>query len=382
MDITWVSDKIFNIDSSNTASQASAKKMADAARASRLGTRAARIIRIIRLIRLIRIIKLYKQYEKVDETKEDNKKSKPLVKNERGSNYQEGEDTPIHGEHSESEIQKKSNSAMMDEDVDSRQLNKMTVVDGKAISGDTDIEDLLQETNVGKKLSNKTNKIVIILILSIMMSIPLFSSDTFWSVKYQQEGSLIGAGIGFRKISANMIDDIGNTNINSYTDIKFIMPDILETSFNKIVNVYSEKRVKLLLLRLYFSSNNSNDTWELRPQFGNDDYVDTHRTMETNSFQSEYYPYEDAKAEGINYYQSTDIYAISGVWDNRKDEILNSILGILRTCFVCVILASASISMTSDAEDLVITPIETMINKVKRISKNPLEAAQIEEQDA
>ena len=59
---------------------------------------------------------------------------------------------------------------------------------------------------------------------------------------------------------------------------------------------------------------------------------------------------------------------------NRPDEIVNSYLGILRTVFVCVILASASISMTSDAEDLVITPIETMINKVKRISKNPLEA--------
>lgn len=38
--------------------------------------------------------------------------------------------------------------------------------------------------------------------------------------------------------------------------------------------------------------------------------------------------------------------------------------------------------MNKDAEDLVITPIETMISKVKRISKNPLEAAQIEEQDA
>lgn len=38
--------------------------------------------------------------------------------------------------------------------------------------------------------------------------------------------------------------------------------------------------------------------------------------------------------------------------------------------------------MTHDAEELVINPIEEMIRKVKRISKNPLEAAQIEEQDA
>ena len=93
---------------------------------------------------------------------------------------------------------------MLDEDIDSRQINKITVVDGKAISGDMDVEDLLQETNVGKKLSNKTNKIVIVLILSIMMSIPLFGADTFWTVKYQQEGSLIGADIvGHHMFSRN-----------------------------------------------------------------------------------------------------------------------------------------------------------------------------------
>ena len=34
---------------------------------------------------------------------------------------------------------------------------------------------------------------------------------------------------------------------------------------------------------------------------------------------------------------------------------------------------------SKDAEDLIVQPIEQMLEKVKRISKNPLEAAIIEE---
>jgi len=36
---------------------------------------------------------------------------------------------------------------------------------------------------------------------------------------------------------------------------------------------------------------------------------------------------------------------------------------------------------TSDVEVFILEPIEKMLEKVKRISKNPLEAAQMEEQE-
>lgn len=42
-----------------------------------------------------------------------------------------------------------------------------------------ELENLLQETQVGKKLSDKIRKIVISLILLVMFSIPLFSIDTY-----------------------------------------------------------------------------------------------------------------------------------------------------------------------------------------------------------
>lgn len=41
-------------------------------------------------------------------------------------------------------------------------------------------EDLYEnETNVGKKLSDLTTKRVVIIVLMIMISIPIFNSDTF-----------------------------------------------------------------------------------------------------------------------------------------------------------------------------------------------------------
>ena len=54
---------------------------------------------------------------------------------------------------------------------------------------------------------------------------------------------------------------------------------------------------------------------------------------------------------------------------------LTSILNICRTIFVCIVLSIASIMFTSDANKLVLTPIERMLEKVKLIAKNPLAAA-------
>jgi len=64
------------------------------------------------------------------------------------------------------------------------------------------------------------------------------------------------------------------------------------------------------------------------------------------------------------------------------DANLNGWLGMGRTIFVCIVLASASMFFTQDANELVLTPIESMLNKVKRIARNPLSASRIEEEDA
>lgn len=70
------------------------------------------------------------------------------------------------------------------------------------------------------------------------------------------------------------------------------------------------------------------------------------------------------------------------ILDLRADNSLNSILSIVRTIFVSVVLSAGAIMFSSDVESLVLIPIENMMQKVKRIAENPLEAAQIEEREA
>jgi len=54
---------------------------------------------------------------------------------------------------------------------------------------------------------------------------------------------------------------------------------------------------------------------------------------------------------------------------------LNAVFGIFRTIFVCVVLIISSIYFSKDTNELVVRPIEIMLEKVKKIANNPLEAA-------
>ena len=65
------------------------------------------------------------------------------------------------------------------------------------------------------------------------------------------------------------------------------------------------------------------------------------------------------------------------VVDIRSDSKLEALLSICRTLFICTIFAFGTVYLTRAANELVIIPIEKMIDKVKRIADNPL-AAHIE----
>ena len=47
-----------------------------------------------------------------------------------------------------------------------------------------------------------------------------------------------------------------------------------------------------------------------------------------------------------------------------------------------LVLSLSAVLLSKDANELVLEPIETMMRKINRIAKNPLEAAQIEEDEA
>lgn len=49
--------------------------------------------------------------------------------------------------------------------------------------------------------------------------------------------------------------------------------------------------------------------------------------------------------------------------------------------FVCIVLALSAVFFYKDVTELIIEPIETMIEKIESIANNPLEAANYEEED-
>ena len=52
------------------------------------------------------------------------------------------------------------------------------------------------------------------------------------------------------------------------------------------------------------------------------------------------------------------------VIDTSTDSSLNAVLSIIRTIFVSILLAAGAMLFSKDVEDLVLIPIETMLNKV------------------
>ena len=68
------------------------------------------------------------------------------------------------------------------------------------------------------------------------------------------------------------------------------------------------------------------------------------------------------------------------VYDMRYFVVLNAWMGIATTFLVCIVLMTGAMLFGKMTTDLVISPIEQMIQKVNEITENPLKAAQDEEE--
>ncbi|KAL4454659.1 hypothetical protein ABPG74_021864 [Tetrahymena malaccensis] len=193
-----------------------------------------------------------------------------------------------------------------------------------------------QETKVGKVLSDVTIKRVIVIVLVIMFSIPIFTYSTYYdpATSYQGGLSLIYQNKPSPVIYQNSID--------------------LYTSFN-----YNQFYP---MIRLDIDGN------KIFPGV-NDTGVPDFTTLRDSDLT--YYTYSD----------STGNIVATSVVSTQYSNQIDAGLSICRTVFVAVVLTIASIKFTGDVEKFILDPIENMLQKVKRISQNPLEAAQMEEKE-
>lgn len=149
-DIGWIMDNV------NNASQAdSASSLAKSSRAARV----TRIVRLVRLIRLVRIVKLYKQAKLAQQKREEARIKK--LKEERGKLG--GEE-----ENQEGALSKRGKL----------QRQRTNVKDAGLFAEDDD--DIQLESKISKTLSEKSQKILIVLILTILFLTPLFQVNTYY----------------------------------------------------------------------------------------------------------------------------------------------------------------------------------------------------------
>ena len=69
------------------------------------------------------------------------------------------------------------------------------------------------------------------------------------------------------------------------------------------------------------------------------------------------------------------------MFDSRANTRLIAGLSLGRTFFVCLVLAIGSILFRKDANQVIIGPVLIMIEKIRRIADNPLEAASLEDKE-
>lgn len=289
MDVGWVWNLVMPTES---AAGTQAKKVAQLARASRsarLGSKASKLVRIVRLVRMLRIVKLYKH----------------------------------------------SNAAMANEEKDEDdEMLEQIIEQEMNQKADSEVEvDVPEESKLGKTVSEVTTKKVIVIVLLVMLTVPIFSFDTYFSETTS------------RKIGLDLI--------TLYDDVQ------QSDTYKKVYDNYVEFHVGLRNPLIFAAARNFSYT-------GSTDYeklrdVEKELISPSNEDVQDYY---------------------IAVFDLRPNTRLEAVFGLVQTVMVCIVLVAGVYMLSKDANDLVIGPVEEMMAKVKRVARNPLDAAKEEENEA
>lgn len=290
-DIGWIMDNV------NNASQAdSASSLAKSSRAARV----TRIVRLVRLIRLVRIVKLYKQAKLAQQKREEAKLKK--LRELKGKMEEEGDqNNPL----------RKSG----------RLTRQRTAKDAGLFGGE---DDIILESKISKTLAEKSQKILIVLILTILFLTPMFQVNTFFQATPAPE-------FGLEQLMTIYKD----------TYLGSLPTSVYETAYITYVDKLTDYTYPLIQITdpVHGTQYYNTDIEDLR----SDEY-----TVLTSS------------------YGSKVIYSIKE--SNQYDSLIN----IGRTIMVCLLLTISSYIINKDATTLVLDPIERMIERIRIVAKNPM----------
>jgi hypothetical protein len=163
-----------------------------------------------------------------------------------------------------------------------------------------------KESKVGKRLSDLTTRRVIVIVLAMMFSVPVFTIST-----YTDDNDSFSFGL-------SLIQSFENSSKGQMSN------------FNNYIKEHKDLRTPLIqVIAMNMTWNSSTDPSSIRVT---DKQV---VTLDEGNYVS--------------------------IIDMRANSKLSSGLSICRTFFVCFVLAGSALFFSKDAHDLVIAPIEAMV---------------------
>lgn len=295
--------------------------------------------RIIRLARLIRIVKLYKTYQ------QNSMKDKiiPTLFDELSPTLNISAQSNTKKQNFAFKVFNAKTQKQINPQVQSVLDNSQKLKDSPNFNfsnhdysidyQDNSIKDIktkeqteYKESRVGKKLSDLTMKRVIILVITLVFIVPLFSSSYYNETDYDYTIQL--------KIMTQMSD---SSNINTTEILQLFQNYINYNQYRSNPIVYCQ----IPSIHMVFKTMEPKDL----------------RNQEKQQLSYTLSGYSDPFVSTINI---------------RQSAIMYSVMNILRTIFVSFILSIGSYFFSKDVNDLALRPIERMIIKVNKIASNPL----------
>jgi class 3 adenylate cyclase len=214
---------------------------------------------------------------------------------------------------------------------------KMSVKRSKTqFSESSSIESMVSESKISKLLSESLTKKVIVLILSMLIFLPVLQED-FYSNDSNNDYTIL----------AKYIDNywaIGGKDSFNFTDPQNPGGFYMHSIENSV-----DPNFPILIIKI------NNILWYRNSSWGEYPF----RSSETRNSLS---------ADGI----------VQITYSVMSDTSLSGILNMVRTIFVCVCLTTAAIYFEADARELVLQPLEIMIEIVDYVAKDPINAKNVE----
>jgi len=202
---------------------------------------------------------------------------------------------------------------------------------GKTEKGADEMEPTFRESRVSKKFSELTTKRVVILVLCVILMMPIFQLDTYFADVTPQEYAML------------------------------IVRDTIHLECSD--NEEEVKIFKTIIGNLQRNFDQEQDSKLIEIAF-------TNCTGETEVFI--YRDLEDLRNQEYEQVSSLDP-AVSILVDVKQNNIYNAVLSSAKTLFICFLLLAGALTISKDAQELVLRPLEYIMEKVNKMAEDPFQ---------